>query len=283
MQSIKISGEDQDLSSLVNNLCHNQEYKEWAFNDVIQDNQTTGDLVARYCASLRYVDEQIGRIFCFLKEQQILDETILVVTADHGENLFEDGYFIEHSDVPERVMHVPLLVHFPGINSCQVNEFISHVDLLPTLLDYLGIESTADYDGRSLLPLLTSGRSSNSECVLFQSRTEQDLWGIYFDSSFKYVERRGLSDTLCQFCGKEHNPARGLYNLDSDPNTQVNLVQIDLELADKGRAILNEIVNTINQKKDSLSMGGSDRTIGGYTSKEQDALDRRFRDLGYID
>ncbi len=101
----------------------------------------------RYVFNLRLVDTQIKRLFDALRDRAILDRTIVVITADHGEAFGDQGVWVHGNSVNDILLHVPMVIYAPAIVTPQrVNRTTSHVDVLPTLLDAMGIA----YDSRSL-------------------------------------------------------------------------------------------------------------------------------------
>ena len=94
-----------------------------------------------YDQEISYIDEYLGNIFDFLDEQKILDNTILIITSDHGENFGEHG-FIEHQlCLYDSLIHVPLIIRFPKLFLPRVIENrVSTVNLFPTVLDILNSE-----------------------------------------------------------------------------------------------------------------------------------------------
>ncbi|EMA51720.1 sulfatase [Halococcus salifodinae DSM 8989] len=107
-----------------------------------------------YDSALRYVDEQIGRVVSYLQRKGIWDETILVITADHGEALFERGvYGHQYHNMFDELLHVPLLVHTPEGTAERFETPFSLAWLHELLADL------ADIDRGPLAS--TSGRSSH--------------------------------------------------------------------------------------------------------------------------
>lgn len=114
---------------------------------------------ARYDVAVRYADGEMGRLLAAIRRgDPHLDDTVVVVTSDHGEELGEDGR-VEHSDsLADGVQHVPFVVAGAGIAAGQVCAAATeHVDVLPTLLEVLGVSLPPgiEVDGS---PLLRAGR-----------------------------------------------------------------------------------------------------------------------------
>jgi arylsulfatase A-like enzyme len=109
----------------------------------------------RYAREVTYMDGEIGRLFTFLRAKRVLDESIVIVCSDHGENLGDapGGKAFDHGwTVYEPEVRAVLLVRLPGGQAggtrCAVPT--SHVDLLPTLLRYLGLTAPGGIDGLAL-------------------------------------------------------------------------------------------------------------------------------------
>ncbi len=99
---------------------------------------------ALYDGEVRYVDAEIGRLLARLRAEHVLENTLVIVTADHGESLGEQRYYFEHGrNVSEATCRVPLLVRLPesapGRHVGRVEADLSLCDLAPTLLDHLGL------------------------------------------------------------------------------------------------------------------------------------------------
>ncbi|MFO8073106.1 MAG: sulfatase [Polyangia bacterium] len=115
-------------------------------------------LEALYDGEITYHDDQLARLHEALEEQGLLDDTLLVVTSDHGEEFFEHGSVGHGHSVYEELLHVPLILRLPGAEPreeplrCAAE--VGLVDVLPTACELLGVDCPAGVEGRSLVPLL---------------------------------------------------------------------------------------------------------------------------------
>ncbi len=117
-------------------------------------------LFALYDGAVAQSDEILGFLLEGLKERGRLDNTIVVITADHGETLGEGGLFFNHdSNLYEPTVHVPLVLRIPGREPGEVASLTRNIDLLPTLTELVGIAAPADVDGQSLLGLIAGEES----------------------------------------------------------------------------------------------------------------------------
>jgi len=126
------------------------------------------DFIAAYDGELAFVDEQVGRILRFLKDSNVYDNTMVIIMADHGEILAEkEDFFGHHKYLYRGSMRIPVIMKFPGIEPQSIDEKITNVDIMPTLLDALGIEVTTAMDGMSYWPEISSRETVNVPEKLF--------------------------------------------------------------------------------------------------------------------
>jgi hypothetical protein len=107
-------------------------------------------LVAAYDAEVRFADAQVGRLVAALRAQNVLDDTILVLTADHGESLTENGLLFDHGDdLFEPSLRIPLIVRFPGAAKPghRVDCLASNMDVAPSIRALLGLPSDPQSQG----------------------------------------------------------------------------------------------------------------------------------------
>jgi arylsulfatase A-like enzyme len=174
-------------------------------------------LVRLYDGNLAAVDHELGRVRALLEASGLLERTVLIVSADHGEALGEHGFIGHAPQVYEEAVHIPLVVRFPkGTTAAGVRlrGFVDLLDLGPTLLDIFGIawpEGVPRLEGRSLLPMVAGAPGKPS--VVSRSMAERPVFGLR-EGRFKLVH--SLRD------GKSE-----LYDLVSDPGERSDLADAD--------------------------------------------------------
>ncbi|MGD8441000.1 MAG: sulfatase-like hydrolase/transferase, partial [Holophagae bacterium] len=111
------------------------------------------DYLLRYAAEVRCVDAGIGDMLDRLRADELLDNAVVAVTADHGEALLDDhGFFFSHANgLTEDQIAVPLMIAAPGLPAATVDRPVSTVDIVPTVVALLGLETAEDVDGADLL------------------------------------------------------------------------------------------------------------------------------------
>ena len=111
---------------------------------------------AAYDEEIAYVDAQLGVLRDGLADRGLLETSLIIFTADHGEELFEHGDFGHGHAMWQELLHVPLVVWAPGVEPGRESAPVSLVDIAPTVLDRLGIDPPAPVDGISLWPTLSA-------------------------------------------------------------------------------------------------------------------------------
>jgi len=112
-------------------------------------------VVALYDADISYNDQQLGVLLAELEKRGHKDDTMIIVTSDHGEEFWEHGKIGHGQSSREELTHVPLLIVYPPLlpPGTVIDEAVDVMDAMPTVLDALGGKAPADWQGMSLLPL----------------------------------------------------------------------------------------------------------------------------------
>ena len=113
-------------------------------------------VIAQYDGEVAYMDACIQVLFEKMQDLGIYDETLVILNADHGETLYDHDCFFDHHGLYEPTLHVPLVIRYPGRVPAgkRVKGYNQHQDLLPTLLELIGINPEIPFDGKSLAPML---------------------------------------------------------------------------------------------------------------------------------
>ena len=228
--------------------------------------------VANYDGEIRYVDDQLRRLFARFEEAGLLDGTLFVITADHGESLTEHEMIFSHGwRLFDPSIHVPLLISFPaGIPSnVRVDPVVQSVDVLPTVLDVLGLEPTEGIDGHSLLPLM-EGRDEAERFALAKTTktVTYDRLGLGGDQNDHYAIRTGdwkLMQT-------ESGDSTLLFDLNRDPKELRDVAEREPAQRDQLGALLEAYVER----------GGPGIQRRELSDEERAALEERLRALGYV-
>ncbi|MDH5307236.1 MAG: sulfatase-like hydrolase/transferase [Myxococcales bacterium] len=219
-----------------------------------------------YLAEVASVDERVGLLLRALELGGLRDDTLIVFTSDHGEGFGEHGLYLHANSFYGELVHVPLIVAGPGITAGKrVAEPVSHVDLMPTLRELLGVDCLReDARGRSFRSLLTSAES--------QEQREQYLVDARPESGDALI--RGNHKLVSQPSGKEL-----LFDLSSDPEETRDLAEHRTEVTQAMRDRLNEIrwENAERRKANLALLGDSHLEDVGEKTLEQ------LRAIGYLE
>jgi arylsulfatase A-like enzyme/Tfp pilus assembly protein PilF len=216
-----------------------------------------------YDAEVAYTDSLIGELRRALEERGLLDNSLLILTGDHGEGLGNHkegfhGFFVYDSTV-----HVPLIIRLPEgrLGGQVVEEVVSHVDLLPTILDATGHAIPSGVQGSSLLPLLLSMEETGERAVYTES--------LYPLLHYGWSPLRSIRTREHKFIDA---PNPELFHLTADRDERENLLLEDRRLARELKDRLTALLTEIERE-------GSDRA--GTADLDEETL-QQLRALGYI-
>ncbi len=175
----------------------------------------------QYCAAIEAIDDSVGRILEQLERSGQLDNTYIVFSADHGEQLGDHGQWAKHTPY-ESSMRVPLLVSGPGISGGRTSDaLVELMDVNPTLCEFAGIEPQENIDARSFRGVVTGQADAHRDCA------------FAIEKNYRAVRTKThkLIDNL--------NDRSELYDLESDPQELHNIYDEEPELVKKLQPMLN--------------------------------------------
>jgi choline-sulfatase len=186
-----------------------------------------------YDTAVRYVDDKIGEIVAWLKANGIFDDTAIIISADHGENLGELGIYVEHATADHITCRVPLIIKWPETLEGKCCDALHYnLDLPPTLAQLMGAMPESPWDGQSFADSLTTASEDRgrdhlilSQCAHVCQRSSR--WG-------EYLYMRTYHDGFHLF------PPEMLFDITTDPHEQHNLADRYPELCREGLARLTE-------------------------------------------
>ena len=107
-----------------------------------------------YDGEIAHTDNQLGRLFDWMEKNGRLDDTMIVIMSDHGESLGERMVYRHSSQLYNEQTHIPMIVYVPGLQPRRITDYVSSIDLGPTILGASGIEIPRDYVGINLIPMM---------------------------------------------------------------------------------------------------------------------------------
>ncbi len=216
-----------------------------------------------YDGEVAFADAQVGRLVRFLKEKGVYQNTLIVLAGDHGESLGEHGEKTHGFFIYNATMHVPLIIRLPATAGGQtVEDPVSLVDLMPTVLGAVGVEVPAQVQGKSLL---TRVRGGNAQAV----ERERTVYGETFlpRIHFDWSELRGSENLKYHFIDA---PKPELYDVAKDPAEVHNLLGEKKAVSEEMRAKLVAMIRDYSAGKELAEKTGLDP-----------ALMERLKSLGY--
>lgn len=246
-----------------------------------------GLIASKYKGAVSYVDKCIGDLIEALTDLRVMENTLLIITSDHGESLTEHGMFFDHHGLYDVTTHVPLILHNPRLfpQSKKIQALLQHTDLVPTILEILGTEDKdLECDGTSLGPLIRGERKVMRDFVFFEESYVQRKVGLR-NEAHKYIYAPdGIG--MCQYCQKVHAGEEELYILDKDPEETHNAVSENRALAARMREDLERVIQNLDDKRKRLLEkrdAGRSGSKDDQDSADQKKIEKKLRGLGYMD
>lgn len=216
-----------------------------------------------YDGEIAYVDQLIGSFLNFLRKQNLLEKTLIVLTSDHGESLGEHKESAHGFFIYEAVIRVPLIIRLPGENSFRgkiIKTQVSSLDIMPTILDLIAVANPGSIQGKSLWPLLL-GREKNDRPIYSET--------FYPRYHYGWSELQGVRQNNFKFIAA---PRPELYDLSHDPGEKNNLFDQKKSLSRKMQKELNQLIKHFSSQKAEAAR---------IQNIDQDSL-LKLQTLGYI-
>lgn len=233
------------------------------FNTSLEERQWIKTL---YESELKYVDQNIGRFIEFLKKRKLYENSLIIITSDHGEEFWEHGQVSHGHNLYDELIKIPLIVKMPAHSSKEtVDAPVSTESIVPTVMDICQIDyNPIHFSTKSLYPLLTSGNNVFQVEPIYSTglRYYEDRESIIFDG-FKYI-RTLMTDQI------------ELYDLTSDPGEKNSIAFSSPEVVEKAKTIISEHKEASRQLLDYYQV-----TTGKKGELDQERI-RQLKSLGYI-
>lgn len=203
-----------------------------------------GEVKAAYYGMISLVDDSIGRVLQALRDKNILDDTLILFTSDHGELLGDHGLLFKGPFLYDCIIKAPLLISWPnhvprGTRFAQITE---HVDLMPTILDLAGLPTPQGVQGMSIGPVLRGDQGGGREYALTEFNCYD--WGL----ALKTLTSRDYK--LTYYAGEAYGE---LYDRNADPEEFVNLWD-DPEYREVREELTCRLLDRLIQTEDTLPL-----------------------------
>jgi len=216
----------------------NVEGRKWRYQNYIKD----------YLACVKSVDDNVGRVLNYLKENNLEENTIIVLTSDQGFYLGDHGFF-DKRFIYEESLRMPFMVKYPRkIKAGTVNEdIITNIDFAPTLLELAGISTTQKMQGTSFVPVLEGNTPKDWQDAMYYHYYEFPFW----HHVQPHYGIRTQKYTLAHFY--YNIDVWELYDLEKDPG-QVNNIYNDPNYANVTAELKMKLKNLMIKFEDNKSL-----------------------------
>jgi len=199
-------------------------FRERQVNNVLPGATDLNYIIAQYDGEIRYDDDNVKKVFETLEDLNLLEDTMIIITSDHGESLGEHDIYFDHADVYEPTAHVPLIFYGSEIPSDKkIESLVQSIDLAPTILDYMGFEIPSEIQGFSLKPLI-EGEVDKVRDVAYVNQATWTARRAMIKNGWKFIKT--YDSTFWK------RPRIELYNLRKDPMETENLAENERDLLD---------------------------------------------------
>ena len=215
-----------------------EEGRKWRYQNYIKD----------YLACVKSVDDNVGRVLDYLKENNLEKNTIIILTSDQGFYLGDHGFF-DKRFIYEESLRMPFMVKYPGkIKAGSVNEdIITNIDFAPTLLELAGISTTQKMQGTSFVPVLEGNTPKDWQDAMYYHYYEFPFW----HHVQPHYGIRTQKYTLAHFY--YNIDVWELYDLEKDPG-QVNNIYNDPNYAEVTTELKLKLKNLMIKFEDNKSL-----------------------------
>ncbi len=176
----------------------------------------------RYAESVARMDKDVSAVMSALEDRGRLDRTVVILVADHGESLNDHGELLHGDAYYDTVVNVPLVMRVPGLpgRAAPIEGLVSHVDVLPTVLELIGAVAPAGIDGVSLLPLLRGDADSVRSTALVEGGVARQVGNV---TRGAVVSLPWVLVQQARGCGGIRSQDACLFNVVADPGQTTNI------------------------------------------------------------
>lgn len=201
-----------------------------------------GEVKAAYYGMISLIDDNIGRVLKALKEKGLEEDTLILFTNDHGELLGDHGLLFKGPFMYDCLIKAPMILRWPGRipSGARFKQITEHVDIMPTILDYAGIQVPYGVQGMSMAPILRGDRGAGRSYAL----TEFNC----FDWGLNLKTLTGNDYKLTYYAGERFGE---LYDRNKDPEEFINLWE-NPEYAPIRCELTKQLLDRIIETEDTL-------------------------------
>ncbi len=203
-----------------------------------------------YDGEIAFTDYHLGRLFDWLAASGKLDNTVIVIMADHGESLGERGMYKHSAVLYNDQIKIPMIIHVPGLHPRRVREHVSSIDLGSTILGTVGLKPTEESVGINLLPLMRGEQLTRPPVYGEQTRGQESPYippdRLVRSESKKYMV---ITQDGYKLIYNRNYHTFELFDLDRDPMEQHNLYNREPERAEEMKHLLGRFVDIVTASR----------------------------------
>lgn len=193
----------------------------------LKDMKELRNCIDGYDCGIAYMDTHIGQILDYLESKGLMDDTAIIVTADHGENFGELGIYSEHGTADSITCRIPMIIRWPGMKKGQVDKGLHYqIDLAPTLAEILGVKACEKWDGRSYAGSLKTGEDTGRDELIISQCAHVCQRSVRWDN---WLYMKTYHDGF-----HPHFDDEMLFNIEEDPHETHNLAKEHPEVVNEG-------------------------------------------------
>jgi arylsulfatase A-like enzyme len=217
--------------------------------EILLSNRDIEHMKALYDGEISNADKHLSTLFDYMASQGLFNNTLLVLTAEHGEMLGEHGRFLRSGPLKasffEPVMNIPLIIFHPAIKHRKIDALVQMVDLAPTLLDILDIDIPESFSGTSLAGTVYNNEPANPFVVAYSEYLEDDS-AEFFKNNIRIASIR---DNKWKLIIEEEDDNGSLisknrfYDMEIDPGENNDISSISADSVLKYKKILEKFIS----------------------------------------
>jgi arylsulfatase A-like enzyme len=229
-----------------------------------------GDLayiVGLYDGEIAYMDHNLGKLLERIDSLDLKRDFLTVITADHGEEFLDHGSSSHGYTLYDELIRVPMILRYPGrLKAVDIKTQVRLIDVMPTILELVGISIATELQGRSLVPLLDGQEGPGPADALSEATLGEPMKSLRSDNGQKLIYSASDDDMM-------------LFDLNNDPKEQVSLIRKNPSLAESLKAKLDRWVE-VNQAERTALHGEEQPAQEVVLNAE---IQERLKALGYIE
>jgi arylsulfatase A-like enzyme len=251
-------------------ILHRSRIDNW-----IKENDDINHQFNMYDREIKYMDDQVARIVKYLKKIGDYEDTMFIITADHGEEFLEHGHISHGLSLYNEVVHIPLIISYPRAfpKGIRIKQNVASIDIFPTLIEMIPENTPFEeklkqqISGKSLLPMIDDPDDSDNERTIFTTDYFTSQTAVIFDK-WKFIKRQSA-------CGD----AEVLFDSSKDFRESHNLSIAENSMTKNLNAVLDKYKKTASSFRKKFTQTNNPQKI---LEKDSERMKKGLLELGYI-